>query len=53
MRAKAIDTPAKARKKFDKQFEDVDLMVLNYETFKNEKVREKLIEKEIEVIMMD
>lgn len=53
LRAKAIDTPAKARKKFDKQFEDVDLMVLNYETFKNEKVKEKLIEKEIEVIMMD
>lgn len=53
LRAKAIDTPSKARKKFDKQFEDVDLMVLNYETFKNEKVREKLIEKEIEVIMMD
>lgn len=53
LRAKAIDTPAKARKKFDSQFEDVDLMVLNYETFKNEKVKEKLREKEIEVIMMD
>ena len=53
LRAKAVDTPAKAKKKFDSQFEDVDLMVLNYETFKNDKVVQKLIDKEVEVIMLD
>ena len=53
LRAKAVDTPAKAKKKFDSQFEDVDLMVLNYETFKNDKVVQKLIDKKVEVIMLD
>lgn len=53
LRAKAVDTPAKAKKKFDSQFEDVDLMVLNYETFKNEKVKNKLKDMNIEVIMLD
>ena len=53
LRAKAVNTPSKAKKKFDSQFEDVDLMVLNYETFKNEKVRQKLIDKEVEVIFLD
>lgn len=53
LRAKAIDTPAKAKKKFDSQFEDVDLMVLNYETFKNEQVRDKLREVDIECIILD
>lgn len=53
LRAKAVDTPAKAKKKFDSQFEDVDLMVLNYETFKNERVKNKLKDMNIEVIMLD
>ena len=38
LRVRAIETPSKMRgKKFDEQFEDTDLYVLNYETFKNEK----------------
>ena len=51
--AKAIDTPSKAKKKFDEQFENADLFVLNYETLKNEKVVEKLREKDIEVMLYD
>lgn len=54
LRVKAIETPSKARgKKFDEQFEDTDLYVLNYETFKNEKVSSKLLEKGSEVIILD
>lgn len=41
-RAKAVDTPSKAGKKFDKQFEEVDLLICNYETLKNKSVAEKL-----------
>ena len=41
-RAKAVDTPSKAGKKFDKQFEEVDLLICNYETLKNKSVVEKL-----------
>lgn len=52
-RVKAIDTPSKAKKKFDQQFEDADLFVLNYETLKNDKVVQKLREKEVEVILLD
>lgn len=54
LKVKAIETPSKARgKKFDEQFEDVDLYVLNYETFKNERVSSKLLEKEPDVIILD
>lgn len=52
-KVKAIDTPSKAKKKFDNQFEDADLFILNYETLKNDKVCEKLREKEIEVMLYD
>lgn len=52
-KVKAIDTPAKAKKKFDNQFEDADIFILNYETLKNDKVVEKLREKEIEVMLFD
>ena len=52
-KVKAIDTPSKAKKKFDNQFEDCDLFVLNYETLKNETVCEKLREKEVEVMLFD
>ena len=52
-KVKAIDTPSKAKKKFDNQFEDCDLFILNYETLKNEAVCEKLREKEIEVMLFD
>lgn len=50
---KAIDTPSKAKKKFDAQFEDADIFILNYETLKNDKVVEKLREKEVEVMLFD
>lgn len=52
-RVKAIDTPSKSKKKFDEQFEDTDLFILNYETLKNEKVCQKLREKEVEVMLYD
>lgn len=52
-KAKAIDTPSKAKKKFDNQFEDADLFILNYETLKNEKVVQKLREKDVEVMLYD
>lgn len=52
-RAKAIDTPSKAKKKFDSQFEEADLFILNYETLKNEKVVTKLREKEVEFLAFD
>ena len=52
-KAKAIDTPSKAKKKFDSQFEDADIFILNYETLKNDKVVEKLREKDIEIMLFD
>lgn len=52
-KVKAIDTPSKAKKNFDSQFEDADLFILNYETLKNDKVVEKIREKEVEVILLD
>ena len=53
LKTKVIDTPSKAKKKFDSQFEDVDLLVLNYETLKNERVYEKIKEIEVESIFLD
>lgn len=52
-KAKAIDTPSKAKKKFDEQFEDADLFILNYETLKNEKVVQKLREKNVDILLAD
>ncbi len=51
--AHAIDTPSKAGKKFDKQFEDVDLLICNYETLKNKAVSEKLKNINCEFIIAD
>ena len=51
--AKAVDTPSKAGKKFDKQFEDVDLLICNYETLKNKAVVEKLKAIDCEFIICD
>ena len=51
--AKAVDTPSKAGKKFDKQFEDVDLLICNYETLKNKSVVEKLKAINCEFIICD
>lgn len=51
--AKIIDTPSKAGKKFDTQFEDCKIYILNYETLKNDKVYEKLREHNVCGIIMD
>ena len=51
--AKVIETPSKARKKFDSQFEEADLFILNYETLKNDRVAEKLQEMKLEYIYCD
>ncbi len=51
--AKAVNTPSKAGKKFDAQFEDVDLLICNYETLKNKAVTEKLINIGCEFIIAD
>ena len=52
-KVKAIDTPAKTKSKFDNQFEDTDVFILNYETLKNDKVVAKLKEKNIETLLCD
>ena len=51
--AKIIETPTKAGKRFDEQFENCKIYVLNYETLKNEKVYDKLREKNVCGIKMD
>lgn len=51
--AKIIDTPSKAGKRFDEQFEDCKIYILNYETLKNDKVYEKLREHNVCGIIMD
>lgn len=53
LKAKVINTPSKARKKFDSQFENCDIYVLNYETLKNEEVYNKLREYEVCAIYFD
>ena len=51
--AKIVDTPSKAGKRFNEQFENCKIFVLNYETLKNDKVCEKLREKNVCGIIMD
>ena len=51
--AHSVDTPSKAGKKFDKQFEDCDLLICNYETLKNKAVVEKLKEVNCQFIIGD
>lgn len=51
--AHSVDTPSKAGKKFDKQFEDCDLLICNYETLKNKAVAEKLKEINCQFIIGD
>lgn len=53
LRSKAVNTPSKAGKKFDAQFEDVDLLICNYETLKNKAVTEKLKSIGCEFIIAD
>lgn len=51
--AKSVDTPSKAGRKFDRQFEDCDLLICNYETLKNKAVAEKLKEINCQFIIGD
>ena len=51
--AHSIDTPSKMKKKFDAQFEDCDLMICNYETLKNKTVSEKLLDMNLEFMIID
>ena len=51
--AHSIDTPSKMKKKFDAQFEDCDLLVCNYETLKNKTVSEKLLDMNVEFMIID
>lgn len=51
--AKSVDTPSKAGRKFDQQFEDCDLLICNYETLKNKAVAEKLKEINCQFIIGD
>lgn len=53
LKAKEVKSFSAAGKKFDKQFEDADFLVLNYETLKDEKVCKKLKKKKIETIFCD
>lgn len=53
LNAKIIETPSKARKKFDSQFGDYNIYILNYETLKNKDVANKLKEEDIQCIYMD
>ena len=51
--AKSVDTPSKAGRKFDRQFEECDLLICNYETLKNKAVVEKLKEINCQFIIGD
>ena len=51
--AHSIDTPSKMKKKFNAQFEDCDLMICNYETLKNKTVSEKLLNMNLEFMIID
>ena len=51
--AHSIDTPSKMKKKFDAQIEDCDLMICNYETLKNKTVSEKLLDMNLEFMIID
>lgn len=54
LKAKIIETPSKAGKgKFEKQFEDCDVFILNYETLNNKEVVKKLLSFNIELIYTD
>lgn len=47
-----LETSAKAKKKFDEQFNG-DLLICNYETLNDEKVRDRLLAMKIEYIFAD
>lgn len=51
--ATVIETPSKKKKKFDEQFGCSNIYIANYETLKDEEVRKKLKELEIETMLCD
>lgn len=51
--ANIIDTPSKAGKRFNKQFENCKIYILNYETLRNDQVYEKLREHNVYGIIFD
>ena len=51
--AKIIDTPSKAGKRFNEQFENCRIYILNYETLRNDQVYEKLREHNVHGIVFD
>ena len=51
--AKVIKTPSKAGKRFNEQFENCKIYVLNYETLRNEQVYNKLREHNVQGIIFD
>lgn len=51
--ANIIDTPSKAGKRFNKQFENCKIYILNYETLRNDQVYEKLREHDVYGIIFD
>lgn len=51
--AKVIETPSKAGKRFNEQFENCKIYVLNYETLRNEQVYNKLREHNVQGIIFD
>lgn len=50
---KIIDTPSKAGKRFNEQFENCRIYILNYETLRNEQVCTKLREHKVRGLIMD
>ncbi|MCY7865989.1 SNF2-related protein [Bacillus spizizenii] len=53
LRREIISLQKEAREKFQKQFEGVDLFVLNYETLRDTQVRSQLHKTKLEFIMAD
>ena len=51
--ANIIDTPSKAGKRFNKQFENCKIYILNYETLRNDQVYDKLREHNVRGIVFD
>lgn len=51
--AKIIETPSKAGKRFNEQFENCKIYILNYETLKNKEVYDKLREYNVCGIILD
>ena len=51
--AKVIETPSKAGKRFNEQFENCKIYILNYETLRNDQVYEKLREYNVCGIVFD